>query len=124
MYDKRSYINLNMDYFEYLMENWYYYQEQYKLFCKSDKCGKRAFANEYDDKCHSANCAYDAIDSVCGLLNLDNDTVISVFKSIRRNSKYQHGWERQAHFSLDRFYYFEDVKTGSVESFIRACKKN
>lgn len=76
----------------------------------------------YWQKSRASDEAWTALRLTCRVVGLDPSAVLPVFKSIRRNCQYQNGWEREAHFSRNRYFEWESKKPGSVESLVDLCR--
>lgn len=79
---------------------------------------------EYWKKSALSDAAWNTLRLLSDLVGLDPVAVLAVFKAIRRNSQYQNNWEREAHFSNNRYFEFEGKRPGSVESFCNLCRKS
>ena len=131
MYNRSNYIKLDMSAFDAACADYCYYVSEFKTFAKHyseirhtkefwDNCIQ--IDADYWKKSAEADRAWDTLRLMCQLVGLDMVSVLRVFKAIRRNSQYQHGWEVEAHFNYDRMYEFEQKRPGSIESFCDLCR--
>jgi len=98
------------------------------LYAKADYIEfsrRTSWKNRGDDLTHEClyrdyGAAYRKLCDMCHLVRADVETVLSVEKSIRRNSQYQLKWEAEAHIHHQtRFYDWEEILPGSDGSYRR-----
>lgn len=131
MYEYNNRIRLNMSAFDQAVSDYCAAEADYQTGAKQYQrirytqeyyANKAKYESDYWRRYEASDHAYSALRLLCDLVGLDVLSVLRVYKSIRRNSQYQHGWEREAHFSSDRYFEFEPKKAGSIESFCDLCK--
>ena len=112
-----------MEALEQAFSDFCYNEQEYRLHlreCRQDR--SLFYEREYHEKDVRAAMSCEVLQYMCMFAGLEFSSVLSVLKSIRRNSQYQHAWGKEAHFNSDRYFEFENKRPGSIESFCDLCK--
>ena len=124
-------INLDVETLNYVVSEWCYAHGEYELiaawfrkyrYTSKYYDNREKYEKEYDQKSRADSAAWSQLYAVSKVVGLDPRAVVAVFKSIRRNAQYQHGWNHEAQFNYNRFFEWEDKRPGSVESFCDLCR--
>ena len=64
--------------------------------------GAEGWRRWYEVYQKESDCKWEALSLMCRMIDVDMKTACAIEKSIRRNSQYHLGWQREAHLAWDQ----------------------